>query len=298
MILFFAAHLVPGDPIILYIGQDSLSSLTPEEIDNLRHEFGLDKPIFKQYLDWVNGVLHGDLGDSIFWGDTVKEELARAIPVSVFFGIVAFLISIIVGVVLGIITAVRRGEKADIVLTALANLGIAIPEFWLGIILIYIFGLYLHWFPPMGYVSPLKDFADSMHHMILPVICLALFPIASMTRQTRSAMLEVIQQDYIRTAWAKGVPERKVIFAHALKNGVNPVITLAGMNIPRILGGQVMIETVFNIPGMGRLATNAVFSRDYAVIQGVALVMVVTVVLSNLLVDISYGWLDPRIHYD
>jgi peptide/nickel transport system permease protein len=186
----------------------------------------------------------------------------------------------------------------DTILTVLANFGITVPIFWLGILLIYFFGLYLGWLPIQGYTSPFEDFSLSIQKLIMPVTCLVLFPLAGTTRQTRSAMLEIIRQDYIRTAWAKGLTERTIIIRHAVRNGIIPVVTLAGMGIPMILGGQVVIETVFNIPGMGRLAVNALFSQDYAVTQGVVLIMSTIIVLSNLLVDISYGWIDPRVRYD
>jgi peptide/nickel transport system permease protein len=163
--------------------------------------------------------------------------------------------------------------------------------------MIYVFGLYLHWLPVQGYTSPFTDFWLNTRQIVMPVICLALFPIASNTRQTRSSMLEVMRQDYIRTAWAKGLRERLVIFKHALKNGLVPVITLKGMGIAGIFGGQVFVEQIFNIPGMGRLSVNAIFNQDYAVIQGVMLLIAGVMLLANLLVDLSYGWLDPRVRY-
>jgi peptide/nickel transport system permease protein len=298
-IIFCIMRLLPGDPILLYVSQDECSRMTSkEEIAALRHRFGLDKSLPRQYVDWISGVVRGDLGDSIFWGTTVKEEIARALPVSFHLGIITYILAQFIGIPAGVICAVRRGKLSDTVLTVFANIGITAPVFWVGILLIYLFGLYLGFLPIQGYTSPFEDFWLSTRKIIMPVFCLLLFPVSGTVRQTRSAMLEVIRQDYIRTAWSKGLTERTIIMRHAVKNGIIPVVTLAGMGIPMILGGQVLIETVFNIPGMGRLAVDALFSQDYAIVQGIALVMSTIVVISNLAVDISYSWLDPRVRYE
>ncbi len=299
IIIFCVMRLLPGDPILLFVSQDEYTRTTSQEdIDNLRKKFGLDKSLPMQYFDWIGGVLKGDFGESIFFGTTVMEEIGAALPVTFNIGIITFILANLIGIPAGVICAVRRGKWVDTVLTVLANLGITVPIFWLGILFIYFFGLYLGWLPIQGYTSPFEDFSLSVQKLIMPVTCLVLFPLAGTTRQTRSAMLEIIGQDYIRTAWAKGLTERTIIIRHAVRNGIIPVVTLAGMGIPMILGGQVLIETVFNIPGMGRLAVNALFSQDYAVTQGVVLIMSTIIVLSNLLVDISYGWIDPRVRYD
>ena len=298
MIVFLLMRLLPGDPILLYVSQDEFSRITSaEEIAAIRHQFGLDKPYHLQYIDWIGGVLRGDLGRSIFLGISVSDEIRRALPISLYLGIVAFIVAHLFGIPAGVICAVRRGRWADTFLTVLANLGITAPIFWVGILMIYGIGLHLGWLPIQGYTSPAEDFRRSLTQIIMPVFCLALPHMAGSTRQTRSAMLEVIRQDYIRTAWAKGLRERTVIMRHAVKNGIIPVVTLAGMAIPRIFGGQVLIETVFNIPGMGRLAVDALFSQDYAVTQGVILMIAMIIVLSNLAVDISYGWLNPKVRY-
>jgi len=296
--IFCIMRLLPGDPILLFVSQDEYSRMTSaEEIAALRHQFGLDKSMPRQYIDWMAGVVRGNLGDSIFFGTTVKEEIADALPVSFHLGLITFVLAHIIGIPAGVICAVRRGKWSDTGLTVSANIGITAPVFWLGILMIYVFGLYLGWLPIQGYTSPFEDFWLSMRKSVMPVLCLSLFPLSGSVRQTRSAMLEVIRQDYIRTAWSKGLPESSVILRHAVKNGIIPVVTLAGMGIPHIFGGQVLIETVFNIPGMGRLAVDALFSQDYAIVQGVVLIMSAAVVLANLVVDISYGWLDPRVRY-
>jgi peptide/nickel transport system permease protein len=246
----------------------------------------------------VKGVLRGDLGYSILQQEPVSREIFRRLPITLHIGSIAFVLGVILGVPLGIITAVRRGKWMDTVVTLFSYIGITIPVFWLGLLLMYFFGLYLKWLPIMGYTSPFTDFWLSTRQLVMPVICLAVFPIASTARQTRSSMLEVMRQDYIRTAWSKGLKERTVIIGHALKNGLIPIVTLAGMGIPMIIGGAVLEETVFNIPGMGVLAVNAVFNEDYPYVQGIALIISVAVLLTNLFVELTYGWLDPRIRYD
>jgi peptide/nickel transport system permease protein len=298
LVIFLIMHLLPGDPVLLFISQERFEQITAEELAAARHQFGVDRPITVQYFDWLGGLAHGDLGNSIFTGGPVIDEIARALPISLYLGLLAFVFSHAIAIPAGVICAVRRGKWIDTALTVFANLGITAPTFWVGVILIYIFGFYLGWLPIYGYTSPFDDFWLSTKRAILPVFCESLGILSGCVRQTRSAMLEVIRQDYIRTAWSKGLRERTVIIRHALKNGIIPVVTLAGMSIPMILSGSVLIENVFAIPGMGRLATEALFSRDYAITQGVALLMALAVVLSNLLVDISYGWLDPRVRYD
>ena len=298
LLIFLIMRLLPGDPVLLFISQDKFALITQEELAAARHEFGVDKPLFVQYLNWLRGLLAGDLGNSIFTGTPVTQEIARALPVSLFLGGLAFVFSHLIGIPAGIICAIRRGKWIDTILTVIANIGITAPSFWVAVILIYLFGYTLHWLPIYGYTSPMEDLAVSLKRAVLPVFCLSLGVLSGCVRQTRSAMLEVIRQDYIRTAWAKGLHERTIIIRHAIRNGIIPVVTLAGMSIPMILGGAVLIENVFNIQGMGRLATEALFKRDYAITQGVALLMAVAVILSNLLVDVSYGWLDPKVRYD
>ena len=298
IIVFLLVRLLPGDPILMIISRSDFTESTLEEIARLRHEYGLDRPLPVQYIDWLTQIVRGDFGNSIVIREPVIKEISRRVPITLNLSVISFIISLVLGVPAGVISAVRRGKWADTLVTVLANFGITIPSFWLGIMMIYLFALYLGWLPVFGYTSPLVDFTKSIRQLIMPVACLAIFPMASLMRQTRSSMLEVMRQDYIRTAWSKGLTERVVVLKHALKNGIIPVVTLAGMSIPLIIGGQVLIETVFGIPGMGRLAVTALFSRDYAIVQGIVLVIAVFVLLCNLIVDISYGWLDPRIRYD
>jgi peptide/nickel transport system permease protein len=196
-----------------------------------------------------------------------------------------------------VFSAIRRGKVLDSLIAVFSYAGIAMPIFWLGVLLIYVFGLKWQLLPMYGYTSPTVDLAQNIKQTILPVMCLMVTPLASITRQTRSSMLEIIRQDYIRTAWAKGLKERNVVIRHALKNGLLPVITLMGISLSYILGGSVFIETIFSIPGMGSLSVQALLSKDYAIIQAITLLIATMIVMVNLLVDLSYGWLDPRIRY-
>jgi peptide/nickel transport system permease protein len=298
ILVFVAMRLLPGDPIRMIITASNTESFTEEQITQVRHEYGLDRPMFIQYFDWVGGFLRGDMGDSILQKVPVSDEVVRRIPITFHLGILAFIIGLLIGIPVGIIGAVRRATWLDTLVTTLSNLGITVPIFWLGILLMYLFGLYLNWLPVMGYTSPFTDFWLSTKQLIMPVFCLAVFPIASTARQTRSSMLDVMHQDYIRTAWAKGVKEQAVIMRHALKNGLIPIVTLAGMGVPMIVGGTVLIETVFNIPGMGRLAVTSVLNQDYPYVQGIVLIVSAAVLVVNLIVELVYGWLDPRIRYD
>lgn len=296
--VFLTMRLLPGDPVLMYLSASSIQEVTEERLDLIRHQYGLDKTLPRQYLDWIAGVFRGDLGKSILNKSPVMDEILRRLPITLHIGILAFIIATIIGIPAGVLCAVRRGGWLDNLVTTLANLGITVPVFWLGIILIYVFALYLDWLPVMGYTSPFSDFWMNTKQLIMPVFCLAVGPLAGNARQARSSMLEVIGKDYIRTAWSKGLRERRIIIKHALKNGLLPVVTLSGMGVGGILGGAVLIEQVFNIPGMGRLAVTSVMNQDYPYVQAITLIMAASIVLSNLLVDISYGWLDPRVHYD
>jgi len=298
VIIFFTMRLLPGDPILMLVTASEAESATQEQMDALRHEFGLDKPMIVQYFNWMGGVVRGDLGKSILQRAPVGKEILRRLPITFHLGSLAFLMSIIFGIPAGIVCAIRRGTWLDTTVTFLTNIGITIPNFWLGIIFIYVFAVNLDWLPVQGYTSPFIDLAKNTRQIIMPVICMSFFPIASAARQTRSSMLEVMHQDYIRTAWSKGNSERVVILRHGIKNALIPVVTLMGMSISMIIGGAVIMETVFNIPGMGRLAVASVLNQDYPYVQGITLIIAITVVLANLLVDILNGWLDPKIHYD
>jgi peptide/nickel transport system permease protein len=296
--VFLIMRLLPGDPILMYVTSGDLQSVSAEQIQHLKHELGMDRTLTVQYADWLWHAVRGDLGKSILYRYSVMEEIGKRMPITLYLGLIAFVIGCIVGPLLGVISAVRRGTWIDSAVTILANLGITAPPFLIGVILIYVLGLYLGLFPVYGYTSPLVDLWRNLRQSFMPILVFATFPIASAARQTRSSVIEVMQQDYVRTAWAKGLSERVIIIRHVLKNALTPVVTLQGMQLRNIIGGSVVVETVFGIPGMGKLAVDGMLSQDYAVVQGVILVTAVVVVLSNLIVDILYGWLDPRIQYE
>jgi len=297
-VVFGVMRLVPGDPLLMYLNATDIEALSPEALDQARSELGLDKNIVVQYGIWLGNVFQGDWGKSLHFKADVLTLIGQRMPVTIHLGALAFFFSTVIGISLGIIAAVRRGRWADTVATLLANTAITIPIFWLGIIMILIFGVNLHWLPVAGYTSPFDNFWLSTRKLVMPVICLMMGSLGSNARLTRTSMLEVIRQDYIRTAWSKGLRERTIVVKHALKNSLIPVVTVMGLQVRFIFGGAVLIEKVFAIPGMGRLLVEATFGSDYLLVQGCVLVIAIIVVLTNLVVDISYGWLDPRVRYD
>lgn len=298
LFVFFIIRLVPGDPILIFIGRSQqVQAMSPELYEHLRHQYGLDRPLIVQYGNWVGDILQGDLGTSLFYSEDVGTLLKERFPVTLFLGALSLLVSTVLGIAIGIIGALRRGSWMDRVITPLSYIGVTIPVFWLGILLIYTFGLKLQWLPTMGFTSPFDNLVMCIKQSIMPVICLSVFGLASNVRLVRSSMLEVVRQDYIRTAWAKGLSERTIILRHALKNSLIAVITLIGMGAAAIFGGSVLIETVFAIPGVGRLMVSSIFGQDYIVVQDITLIMGLVILVINLLVDLAYGWFDPRIRY-
>jgi peptide/nickel transport system permease protein len=285
---------MPGDPAATVLGLEA----RPEQIQALRHELWLDRPFFVQYAHWVSNVARGDFGNSLAYQMPIIDIFALRLPVTLWLAFWAFLLSNSLGTVAGVICAIRRGGFLDQAVSLLANVGIAIPIFWLGILGIYFFALKLEWLPIMGWVAPWDNLKDSVLHCIMPVVFLSVPGIAMMARQTRSSMLEVIHQDYVRTAWSKGLRERQVIVRHALKNALIPIVTLMGLQIRILVGGSVIVEQVFNIPGLGRLLVYAAFSKDFLIIQAGVLLIGLIVCIANLMVDISYGWLDPRVRFE
>jgi peptide/nickel transport system permease protein len=298
LLVFFVMRLLPGDPLIIYVAQSAqLQAMPAEVIEQLRHQFGLDKPIMLQYLNWVKNIFRGDFGTSIYYHEKVSTLMKERFPVTIYLGGLSLIVGAVVGIAAGLVTAVRRGKWLDKIVTPLTYIGITIPVFWLGILMIYAFGLKLRLLPISGYTSPFEDFWLSTRQLVMPVICLAFFSIAANARQMRSSMLETISQDYVRTAWSKGLSERRVIMKHALKNSLIPVITLIGVGVGIIFGGTFLVETVFAIPGVGRLLVSSILGQDYVVVQAITFVIAITILVVNLLVDISYGWFDPRIRY-
>lgn len=298
LLVFLMVRLLPGDPIRMFLSsQESGEAITQEQINLLHHKYGLDRPIIVQYFDWMKGILTGNLGKSLITQQPIISDVKQRLPITFELGIIAFILSIIIGIPVGAIAAIRRGSWLDNLLTGFGNIGICMPSFWLGILLIYILGYKLNWLPIFGFTTLTKDISMNLRQIIMPVICLAVTPIAMDIRLTRSSMLEVLRQDYVRTAWSKGLRERIIVIKHALKNGLLPVVTMKGMTLAGIVGGAVIIETVFSIPGMGRLAVQGLFNHDYPIVQATMLIGGTVTLLANLVVDLTYGWLDPRIRY-
>jgi peptide/nickel transport system permease protein len=292
-IAFSLLQIMPGDPAATMLGLDA----SPEAIQDLRHQLWLDRPFLVQYGHWAFNALQGDLGNSLMYKEPITGIIATRLPITLYLALVAFILSTTLGIFLGIICAVRRGSLIDQLVSLAANLGIAIPVFWLGVLGIYFFGLKLGWLPLQGWTSPLDDFVQSTRQAIIPVILLTIPGVSVLARQTRSSMLEVVRQDYIRTAYAKGLGERVIIVKHALKNAMIPVVTLLGLQVRVLVGGSILVETVCNIPGMGRLLVGGAFNKDFLVVQAGVLIIGTIVCLVNLLVDVSYGWLDPRVRF-
>jgi peptide/nickel transport system permease protein len=302
MLIFLLVRLLPGDPVMRYManfmGTGQQNIMTPEQHDALAKELGLDKPIPEQYWDWISQIFRGNLGESIGVQRPISQLISEVLPRTAYIGVLMFAFGTFGGILAGIYCALRRGTWLDNTITTIANIGMTIPVFWLGILLIYLFAYKLGWFPMFGWVAPWDNFWKSCSYVVLPVASVALGGIAGMARLTRSCMLEVMGTDYVRTAWAKGLRERVIVIRHQLKNAMIPVVTSLGGTLAIILGGSVFIETVFSIPGMGRLMTTAIFDYDYQVIQASALIFGGIVIFSNLVVDIAWGWLDPRIRYE
>ena len=294
LISFLLVQLMPGDPAAAMLGPNA----TKAQIDALRVELGLDQPVMTQYFNWLGNIFQGDWGESLSLREPVASLFWDRLQITLYLSLLSFIFSTVLGVGAGIICAIRRGGWLDQFLSMTANIGIAIPIFWLGILGLYAFGMKVQLLPFYGWVSPFEDFVGSIKYTIMPVILLTIPSIAVMTRQTRSSMLEITQQDYIRTAYSKGLRERVVVLKHALKNALIPIVTLLGLQVRVLVGGSVLVEAVFSIPGMGRLLVSAAQNKDYIVVQDGVLLIGVIVCLANLLVDISYGWFDPRTRYN
>ncbi len=288
---YMLMYSLPGDPVYAILGSD----ITAEQYDIAFHEMNLDKPAITRYFVWFGNFLSGDLGTSFKYHMPVSTLIAERLKVTMYLGIISIILSSLLGMLFGIISGTKRKSAADNIITILANLGAVMPLFWIGVLGMYIFAMKLNWLPSFGFSFPVRgNIATSIKQTILPVFCLSLSSIASMTRQMRSSILEVVQQDYMRTARAKGLPEIRIILNHGLKNAMIPIATLIGMSFKQIVAGAVTIEIVFSIPGMGQLLVNSIMSKDIALIQACIMITAIVVALSNLLVDISYGYLDPR----
>lgn len=288
---FSLMHILPGDPARLALGEEA----SEEDVQALREELNLDKPLIMQYLLWIKGIFSGDMGYSIMYDRPVSEMLREKLPRTVSLGIPSLIISSVIGIVFGVLSAVKRGKVVDQVITFFSTMGAGTPVFWIGIILMYLFGVKLRILPISGWVSPSVNFGKFIRHAIMPVFCLSLQLTASISRQTRSNMLEVINQDYIRTCRANGIKERSVVFRHALRNTLIPIITIIALQIRRVIGGSLMVEQVFNIPGIGLMVKQGIMNRDYLVVQSSVLIISLVTTVCNVFVDILYGFVNPQI---
>jgi peptide/nickel transport system permease protein len=294
--LFFIMHMLPGDPIYAAIGE-SEASLDPVAIHQMREDLGLNDPLPVQYARWLGDLAQGDLGRSFKDRASVGQNILDRIPITSQVGLMALLVAICVGVPAGTIAAVKRNSILDYLVTVIAMFGIAVPSFWFAMLLIWLFVVTLGWLPASGFTGIWDDPVGAIRHMVLPVAALGLTLAGSIMRYTRSSVLETLNQDYVRTARSKGLAEKSVIVRHALRNSLLPVVTIVGLQLGYLLGGSIIIESMFAIPGLGRLALDAINGRDYPTLQGVVLLFTVLVLVVNLLTDVSYAVLDPRIRY-
>jgi peptide/nickel transport system permease protein len=294
MLVFTLVLLLPGDPVLGMLGPGA--QLDQEAVDKLRSDLRLDDSIPQQYLAWVGNVLHGDFGRSVTTKQPVADAFITRLPVSMYLAGFAIVLMISISLPLGILAAVKRGTGWDLFASGLSVFGLAVPGFWLAILLLMLFAVRLPWFPASGYVSPTENPVESLHHLFLPALTLAAGGAGGLTRQIRSSMLEVLQEDYVRTARAKGLRNQVVLLRHALRNALIPPVTVLGLSLGHLIGGSLIIESIFLIPGVGSLLVGAIFTRDFPVVQAGTLIIAVAVVLINLGVDVIYGLLDPRIN--
>ena len=291
MLIFGLQQLLPGDPAKILAGEDQ----DPQVIAYLQAKLHLDEPLPVRYGYWVLGVLQGDLGESVRTQLPVLDLILQKLPVTLELAVLAFLVAVLIGIPAGVVSAVARGSAWDHGANLFALWGLSTPNFWLGILLIMLFSVQLGWLPASGYVSPFEDLAGNLAAMAMPAFVLGNAIAAVLMRHTRSAMLQVMSSDYVRTARAKGLSERAVVIKHALRNALTPIITLGALELGTLLSGAVLTEQVFTIPGFGKLIVDAVFNRDYAVVQGVVLFTATTYILLNLLADLAYFWVNPRL---
>lgn len=294
VLAFALIQFIPGDPVYIMLGEN----ISKEYHDTVYKNMGLDKPLIQQYFSWLGKMLRGDMGYSYHFNKNVNELIASRLPVTLILGVVSAVVSIVLGILFGAITAVKRGTLTDTIITVLANIGLATPNFWIAVLLVLVFSIQLKWLPSYGFTLPWVDFGKSIRQMILPVICMSLGGVASYTRQMRSSMLEVIHQDYVRTARSKGLPEGKVLWRYAIKNSLIPILTMAGTTLRGCIGGSAIVETMFNIVGMGQIMVIAINFCDYQLLQSSLLFMAAITCLCNLLVDIAYAYADPRIRLE
>jgi peptide/nickel transport system permease protein len=297
MIVFCAVRFIPGNVIELMASEMGETENLQASIELIKHRLGLDVPIYVQYGRWLGGIATGDLGQSLWTDRSITEELAAKLPVSIELGILAIITALLIALPVGIFSAIRQDTIGDYVGRTIAILCISVPSFWLATMVVVYPSVWFNWTPSMEYIPFFKEPFGNLGQFIIPAIIMGMVMSGTTMRMTRTMMLEVLRQDYIRTAWSKGLKERVIISRHALKNALIPVITIIGLQLPILVGGTVIIETIFGLPGIGRYFIEALFRRDYPVISAVTLMVAAFVMLCNLLVDIVYANLDPRVQY-
>lgn len=295
IITFLLMRAVPGDVVTQLVGLEG--NVSEERMDEMRRMFGLDLPVHVQFKQWMGAALKGDLGSSIRTGRPILKDLGMRFPVTIELTILSLIVALLLSIPLGVIAALNRGNLLDAAISIFALLGLSIPGFFLGILLILLFSLQLRLLPPAGYVPIQESLFQNLRHMILPSVSLGLVLSAAITRIVRSSMLEILSRDYIRTARAKGLSEQKVTYRHALRNALIPVITVIGLQFGSLLGGSIIIEQVFSLPGVGRFALDGINLRDYPIVQGAVIIIAASFILVNLIVDLIYSLIDPRIRY-
>lgn len=294
LVIFLIIHLTPGDPVSYMLGDEA----TEEQIENAREELGLNLPLYEQYFHWVTNVLKGDFGVSFHMNTTVLDAIWNHVGPTLALAVLAQIVALLIAIPLGIIAAIRRGSAVDQAVMGLSLLGMAVPSFLLALFLVLLIGVYLQWLPVAGYQPLSSGLWNHLQYLILPAISLGSIQAALIARMTRSSMLEVLNNNYINMARSKGVSERKVIYGHALHNAFLPILTVIGQTFGALVTGAVITETIFNIPGLGQLIINSVERRDYTVIQGIVLFVTFIYVTLNLLIDLLYGVVDPRVRLD
>ena len=299
LIVFFLMRVIPGDPaLVLLMGDSGEGRFTEEDLAAVRHKLGTDRPLLVQYSTWALGMLKGDMGVSMYYQEPVIQELRRRVPITLQLATMAILISFIISVPLGVLTAVRQDTWVDHVGKIFTILGITLPTFWVGILVVFFLSALFNWLPPLGYATLWDDPLTNLQQLIFPALALGYFNTAFSARVTRSSMLEVLREDYIRTARSKGLHEFMIIGRHALKNAFLPVITVSGWQFSRLLGGSIIIEIVFLVPGLGNILVDSVVHRDFTFIQAIIMLTAGMVLTLNLIIDLAYGWLNPRLRYE
>jgi len=298
LMVFFVVRLIPGDIIDLMIAENPVGTTGDVTRQALEHDLGLDIPIHVQYVNWLGDIfLHGDLGDSLWTSSSVTEEILSRLPVTFELGLMALVVALLIAIPIGVYSAIRQDTVGDYVGRSFAILCIAVPGFWLGTMVVVFPSLWWGWSPPIMIIPFTEDPMGNLGMFMLPAVVLGMAMAGVTMRMSRTMMLEVLRQDYIRTAWSKGLRERVIVMRHSLKNALIPVITIVGLQVPILIGGAVIIEQIFCLPGIGRLILNATFARDYPIVTGVMFVMALFILVVNLVVDLTYAYLDPRVQY-